>query len=292
MSTTTKPFRFTHRLRVRWAEVDMQKIVFNAHYLMYLDTAISDYWRALAMPYAAAMEQLGGDLFVKKATLEYHGSARFDEHLDVALRCDRIGTSSITFAGLIARGGAPLVSAELIYVFADPMTQTSRPVPAPLRQMLNAFEAGEPMVQCHVGSWQQLEAQSAAVRKPVFVGEQGIAADLVWDLADLTALHVVATNGLKQVVGAARLSRHGPGTARIGRMAVIKALRGAGFGQQLMALMEQSAQARGNHTIMLHAQRSAEGFYARLGYQPRGEAFEEAGIAHIEMVKRLAAPTA
>ena len=46
-----KDFRFFHRLRVRWAEVDMQKIVFNAHYLMYFDTAISDYWRALALPY-------------------------------------------------------------------------------------------------------------------------------------------------------------------------------------------------------------------------------------------------
>ena len=43
-------FRFFHRLRVRWAEVDMQKIVFNAHYLMYFDTAIADYWRAMAMP--------------------------------------------------------------------------------------------------------------------------------------------------------------------------------------------------------------------------------------------------
>ena len=43
-------FRFFHRLRVRWAEVDMQKIVFNAHYLMYFDTAVSDYWRALALP--------------------------------------------------------------------------------------------------------------------------------------------------------------------------------------------------------------------------------------------------
>ena len=42
-------FRFFHRLRVRWAEVDMQKIVFNAHYLMYVDTAVADYWRALAM---------------------------------------------------------------------------------------------------------------------------------------------------------------------------------------------------------------------------------------------------
>ena len=45
-----KDFRFFHRLRVRWAEVDMQKIVFNAHYLMYFDTAVADYWRALAMP--------------------------------------------------------------------------------------------------------------------------------------------------------------------------------------------------------------------------------------------------
>ena len=44
-------FRFFHALRVRWVEVDMQKIVFNGHYLMYLDTAVSDYWRALALPY-------------------------------------------------------------------------------------------------------------------------------------------------------------------------------------------------------------------------------------------------
>ena len=36
-------FRFFHRLRVRWVEVDLQKIVFNAHYLMYFDTAIADY---------------------------------------------------------------------------------------------------------------------------------------------------------------------------------------------------------------------------------------------------------
>lgn len=54
-------FRFFHRLRVRWAEVDMQKIVFNAHYLMYFDTAITDYWRALAMPYTEGMALLQGD---------------------------------------------------------------------------------------------------------------------------------------------------------------------------------------------------------------------------------------
>ena len=59
-------FRFIHRLRVRWAEVDMQKIVFNPHYAMYLDTAMADYWRALALPYESAMHQLGGDVFLKK----------------------------------------------------------------------------------------------------------------------------------------------------------------------------------------------------------------------------------
>ena len=78
-------FRFFHRLRVRWAEVDMQKIVFNGHYLMYLDTAIADYWRSMAIPYEAAMHQLGGDLYVKKAGLEYHASARYDDQLDIGL---------------------------------------------------------------------------------------------------------------------------------------------------------------------------------------------------------------
>ena len=57
---TQSDFRFFHRLRVRWAEVDMQKIVFNAHYLMYFDTAIADYWRALALPYEEAMHAARG----------------------------------------------------------------------------------------------------------------------------------------------------------------------------------------------------------------------------------------
>ena len=75
MTDTTTPlrparFRCHTRLRVRWAEVDMQKIVFNGHYLMYIDTAMTDYWRALAMPYEASMRVLGGEMYVKKAALE------------------------------------------------------------------------------------------------------------------------------------------------------------------------------------------------------------------------------
>src|SRR5947199_7327406 len=90
-------FRFLDRLRVRWAEIDAQQIVFNGHYLMYFDTAVAGYWRALAMPYAATMQSLGGDLFVRKATLEYLGSAVYDDVLDIGMRCARVGNSSMGF---------------------------------------------------------------------------------------------------------------------------------------------------------------------------------------------------
>ena len=73
---TRNEFRFFDRLRVRWSEIDSQKIVFNAHYLMYFDTAVTDYWRALSLPYVEAMHLLDGDLFVVKATVEFHASAR------------------------------------------------------------------------------------------------------------------------------------------------------------------------------------------------------------------------
>lgn len=69
-------FRCHHRLSVRWAEVDAQKIVFNAHYLMYADVAITEYWKQMAMPYAQSWASLGGELFVKKASVTYHASAQ------------------------------------------------------------------------------------------------------------------------------------------------------------------------------------------------------------------------
>ena len=96
-------FRFLERLRVRWAEIDSQKIVFNGHYLMYIDTAVAGYWRALAAPYAQTMEHLGGDLYVRKATLEYVASAIYDDVLYVGVRCARVGHSSILFSAAVFR---------------------------------------------------------------------------------------------------------------------------------------------------------------------------------------------
>ncbi len=278
-----------HRLRVRWAEVDLQKIVFNAHYLTYFDTAIADYWRALALPYDVTMQALQGDLYVKKATLEYHASAELDDQLDVALKCSRIGTSSFTFDGAIFRGEQHLISCELIYVFADPATQTSKPLPGDFRSILLGYEAWEPMVQMQLGSWHDLGPAASKVRTQVFVAEQGIPMAMQEDAADATAVHALACNRMGVPVATGRLLQHAPGVSRIGRMAVHRVLRGSNLGRDVLRALMNVAAERGDHEVMLHAQRTAQGFYARLGFVPRGEPFEEAGIVHIEMVHGLPA---
>ncbi len=288
MPHTRADFRFFHRLRVRWVEVDIQKIVFNGHYLMYFDTAVADYWRMLGLPYEEAMHQLGGDLYVKKATVEYFASARMDERLDVALRCARIGNSSMLFECAIFRGDQLLIGGELLYVFADPATQTSRPVPPALREILTGFEAGETMLHARTGSWNELSADAGAIRTRVFVQEQRIPAELEWDAADASALHAVVYNRLQQPVATGRLLQVRPGLGQIGRVAVHEVLRGGGAGQVVMQALVDAARRRGDTELMLHAQRTAENFYARLGFVARGEPFDEVGIPHIEMAMPLA----
>lgn len=280
-------FRFFDHLRVRWAEVDMQKIVFNGHYLMYLDTAVAGYWRAMAMPYHETMALLQGDLYVRKATLEYHASAHYEDRIDVGMRCARIGNSSMVFEGGVFRGDELLVSGELVYVFADPSTQTSQPVPAQLRAALDAFERGEAMVDVRTGTWDQLGREAQALRTAVFVDEQKIPAELEWDAADANAVHAVAYNGFGMALGTGRLLEHAPGVAKVGRMAVRHDLRGAGIGAALLEALAGVARTRGDREVLLHAQRSAEGFYARQGFAVRGQPFDEAGIAHVAMVRAI-----
>jgi YbgC/YbaW family acyl-CoA thioester hydrolase len=280
-------FRFFDRLRVRWAEVDMQKIVFNGHYLMYFDTAVGGYWRALALPYQQTMSALQGDLFVRKATVEYHGSARYDEQCEVGIRCGRIGNSSMVFECALFRGEALLVSGELVYVFADPLTQTSRPVPPELRSALLAFEAGEAMFEVRSGSWDLLGREAQAIRRAVFVDEQRIAAELVTDAADASAVHAVAFNRLGLPVASGRWIEGGAGVAKIGRMAVVAALRGSGIGGAVLRALMQSARESGCRQVLLHAQASAVPFYRRAGFSDEGAPFQEAGIRHQAMTLAL-----
>ncbi len=135
-------------LRVRWAEVDMQKIVFNGHYLTYIDTAIAEYWREIGLPYPQGyVERYANDVYLRKATVEYLGSARYDDLLTVCCRVARLGRSSMSFRFEIYRQAedAALVSAELVYVNADPASMQPAPLPEELRERIRRYERVAPL---------------------------------------------------------------------------------------------------------------------------------------------------
>jgi len=132
-------------LRVRWAEVDMQKIVFNGHYLTYIDTAIAEYWREIGLPYPDGyLERYANDIYLRKATLEYLGPARYDDQLTVCCRVAKLGRSSMTFHFEIYRQAEVLITAELVYVNADPSTMKAAPLPADLRARVLRYERVAP----------------------------------------------------------------------------------------------------------------------------------------------------
>lgn len=284
-------FRFSTRIRVRWAEVDLQKIVFNAHYLMYFDTAIADYWRALALPYEETMHQWGGDLYVKKASVEYFASARYEDQLDVMLKCSKVGNSSIVYEGAIFRSDELLVTSELIYVYANPSTQKSQAVPTEFRNLLTGFEAGEPMTTVKTGDMQTMGVDAFALREEVFVKEQGFALELEQDASDPSAIHAVAYNRLAQPLATGRLLQsqvaNGKKSSKIGRMAVHRVMRGSNLGRDIMTTLMAAAKARGDAEVVLNAQCNAENFYLKQGFTKRGEPFDDEGSPHIEMFKVL-----
>ena len=193
----------------------------------------------------------------------------------------------MVFEAGIFRGDKLLISGELIYVFADPKTQTSKPIPEALRNILLIYEAGESVVDLKLGTWEALKDFAAPLRTEVFVEEQEIPQDLEWDEHDVTALHALVVNKLGQPVATGRLLQPQPKIAQIGRMAVSKPLRGGSLGRMVMDAFIEAARKRGDHEVILHAQCSAEGFYRRMGFKAHGEVFQDAGIDHIEMRLKL-----
>lgn len=139
---TRQDFPFFHSLRVRWAEVDMQGIVFNGHYLLYFDVAFTEFWRATGLPTVIEQAAQGRELFARKSTIEYFAPARFDEVLEIGVRCHAIGRSSMTIALGIFSGDQHLISGELVYVYADATLRKSVALPETWRAVLSGF-AGE-----------------------------------------------------------------------------------------------------------------------------------------------------
>ncbi|MGZ4505794.1 MAG: GNAT family N-acetyltransferase [Blastococcus sp.] len=133
-------------------------------------------------------------------------------------------------------------------------------------------------------------AEIAALRTRVFVEEQGVPAEIEQDAADDTAVHALSRDDAGRVVATGRLLLRDGGPAAIGRMATDASARGGGHGAAVLAELHRQAALRGAVEVELHAQVSARGFYERAGYTAVGEEYEEAGIAHITMRRRLPGP--
>lgn len=135
--------------------------------------------------------------------------------------------------------------------------------------------------------------QALAIREIVFIEEQSVPESLERDAEDASAFHVLAMKG-GHAIGTGRLVEL-PGApegedgkwGRVGRMAVLQSDRKFGVGSQLLTALEGEAKRRSIGGIMLHAQVAAMEFYRRHGYEPHGGVFDEAGMPHLEMKKRL-----
>jgi predicted GNAT family N-acyltransferase len=137
-----------------------------------------------------------------------------------------------------------------------------------------------------VGTWNELEEGATAVRTAVFVEEQGVSEAEELDGKDPDAVQFLVRDG-GSAVGTARLRFPAPTVGKVERVAVRKSHREAGVGSALMRAVEDAARDDGATALELHAQTRVEAFYQQLGYETVSDEFEEAGIPHVEMRKRL-----
>ncbi|WP_127145164.1 GNAT family N-acetyltransferase [Pelagibacterium montanilacus] len=120
-----------------------------------------------------------------------------------------------------------------------------------------------------------------ALRREVFVLEQGVPAEIEHDADDFTATHIIGIDE-GAVVGVLRILWK-PEHAKFGRVAVAASHRGQGVGAGLIGHALEHARAAGQPRGYLESQADKTGFYARLGFVAYGEQFMDAGIPHLRM---------
>ena len=135
-------FKFLHTFRVRYAEVDAQGIVFNAHYLTYFDCVITEYYRKLKYDYALEVKKNKKDFHVIKTILEYKKPLLFDQLIDAGIRTSKVGFSSITFdIGLFENNKKKLLAlGSIIQVYTDQVNMQSTKLSEKFVKKIKKFE--------------------------------------------------------------------------------------------------------------------------------------------------------
>ncbi len=126
-------------MRVRWAECDPQGVVFNAQYLSYLDTSLTELWRVIYDGGYVAMLADGADMVVAEATQRFLAPARFDDEIDIEATPTRIGNTAVTTAMRIVRGDEVLLEAELRHVFINREDGRKMRIPDRVREGLAPY---------------------------------------------------------------------------------------------------------------------------------------------------------
>jgi acyl-CoA thioester hydrolase len=119
---------YAHSMRVRWAECDPQGVVFNAHYLAYVDVSITELWREAFGSYDAMLNR-GVDIVVAEVQLRFFSPARFDDLLSLDVGVTHIGNTSVVSRHRVRRTGKLLLEGVIRHVFVDRRTLTKTEIP-------------------------------------------------------------------------------------------------------------------------------------------------------------------
>ncbi len=138
-------------------------------------------------------------------------------------------------------------------------------------------------IQIRIGSWPELKSLVIPIRTEVFVVEQKVPLEEEVDAWDPECVHALALDAKGLPAGTGRLLPDG----HIGRMSVLSAYRGLGFGGEILTALTQQARLLGFSQVALNAQTHALGFYQQHGFVEEGEEFDDANIPHILMRKAL-----
>lgn len=129
------------------------------------------------------------------------------------------------------------------------------------------------------GNWDALKPQLVCVRTEVFIEEQRVPAYIEWDELDAVAIHLLALDAKNQLIGCARILKHG----RVGRMAVVKSWRGSGLGKALLEKAIEVCRRLNMPKINISSQTHAIQFYEKAGFVVTSEAYIDANIWHVDM---------
>ena len=139
------------------------------------------------------------------------------------------------------------------------------------------------MARVELMTWKQAQPVAGPLRFAIFVGEQNVPAGIELDDMDANCIHAVAFDVDGKAIGTGRLLPDG----HIGRMAVVREWRRRGIGAEILTALIEEARKRGHAEVVLSAQLQAAEFYREHGFAAEGKVYEDAGILHQKMRKKL-----